>query len=345
MSIIDTVRHWASTAWNDFTGAVTDPVTALESLWKFVSGTNTMQQWLMRFPLWQQFTSTVAVVGQLVRAVRMIGDAIDRIAAYVWRQLIAPLRAQLLSLIRAERYRERQDTAMTRRQLDRAFRWLLLFTVTAVRAEQQRRARAVTAARRYAAALAAAALAAVQREAASAYATGLKGRASVLEKIIGDLAGRNPLIKDVESKAVTAILDLISVDDPALRLLVGFLVNRIVASAGTDTAAGDLLRSLAGPLIEDPRPKTLYGVVKDVAARLAALEQQQQQFMADGGPEVENAGRQWNAITSLAADAAMVAFAGQAMADPAGWAAEIATVMGGPASDILGGIVGLAEGW
>lgn len=343
MSILDTVKHWAGTAWNDFTGAVQDPVRAFESLWKFVSSTNTMQQWLMRFPLWHQFVSTVAVVEQLVRALRMIGDALDRIEDYIWRQLIAPLRAQLLGLIRADRYRERQDIALVRRELGRAFRWLLLFTVEVIKTEQQRRARAVTAARRYSAALTAAALAAVQREAASAYATGLKGRVSMLEKIIGDLAGRNPLIKDIEAKAVTAILDLISVDDPALRLLVGFLVNRIVKSAGTDSVAGDLLRSLVGPLIEDPKPKTLYGVVKDVAARLAALEAQQQQFMADGGPEVENAGRQWNAITSLAADAAMIAFAGQAMADPAGWAAEIATVMGGPANDILGGIVGLVE--
>ncbi len=344
MSVWDTVRHWASTAWHDFTGAVSDPVTAFQSLWKFVSTVNTTQQWLMRFPLWRQLVTMADVVQQLVNAVRMIGDALDRIGAFVRQEITEPLRRQLLAVIRADRARERRDVWVLQSLIWRVQQWLVAYVIRGLAVERSNRRSAVAAARRYAAAVAAAALAAVQREATTAYATGLKGRLSVVERIIEDLAGRNPLVKDVESKAITAIIDLASIEDPALKLLIGFLVNRIVASAGTDTVAGDLLKRLVGPLVEDTRPKTLYGVIKDVSARLGALEQQQQQFMADGGPEVENAGRQWNAITSLAADAAILAFTGQAVIDPAAWAAEITTVAGGPANDILTGIVNLTGG-
>lgn len=167
----------------------------------------------------------------------------------------------------------------------------------------------------------------VQREAASGYATGYGGRVTLLQKILDDAVSRDPLVRDVVSRLTGLLIDLAGVEDPVARWLTGWLLSKLADDLGIDKAIGDLASSLAGPLLGQPHPRNLHDVIQDISARLAALEAQWAEFMADGGPQILQAGEEWKSITSLLADVGLLGFAAAAITDPATTARDLSAVI------------------
>ena len=186
-----------------------------------------------------------------------------------------------------------------------------------------------------------AALAEVQTEAATGYADGSTQRVSVITKITDELATRNPVIRGLVSDLVTVLLDLIGTENPLARIAIGLLLKEVIGKLGVDRVAGDLLGTLLGPLIADPRPRNLHDVTRDLARRVSALEGQWARYMEDGGPELDQAGREWKRYTSLATDAALLGFAALAVADPDRWASSVADTLGVAVNDTALGIAHL----
>lgn len=172
------------------------------------------------------------------------------------------------------------------------------------------------------------ALALIQKEAASGYALSLKTRMSLIQRLADVLISRNPLIKDAVKFIVQGLLDLLAIDNPIARIALGFAITSVVNSLGLDRAAGALLRDLIAPILHTGTPANLHDVIEQAGLRLGALEGQQAQFMADGGPEILQAGIQWRDITGLVADAALLAFLADAVIDPRRWARDVADVLG-----------------
>ena len=187
----------------------------------------------------------------------------------------------------------------------------------------------------------AACLATVQTEAASGYKAGNRQRVSAITRITDDLASRNPVLRDLLSRTVTALLDLLAIDDPLLRLALSVLLKQVISRLGVDRVAGDLLASLIGPLAAGRDPRNLHDVADDLAARVSALEGAWARYMADGGPELDQAGRQWKELASWEMDAALLAFFGLAVADPGAWARDVADTAGTLADDTIRAVSGL----
>ena len=167
----------------------------------------------------------------------------------------------------------------------------------------------------------------IEHEAASAYRAGFSDRLGVASRIVDYLANHNGIVGPIVRDLTSGILDLLSVDDPVARLAVGFILRHFISKLGVDRLAGDAVSELLAPLLGQPRPRNLPDVIRDVSARLGALEGQQEQFWTHGGSEVEQAGSEWATITSPLVDAAIVAWLGEALVDPEAWARQITDVI------------------
>jgi hypothetical protein len=172
------------------------------------------------------------------------------------------------------------------------------------------------------------ALATVQSEAASGYRAGNHQRVSAISKITDDLANRNPVVRGIVSTMVRILLDFLGTENPVERAAVGFLLTQVINRLGVDKVAGELLGALLGPLLGNANPKNLHDVTDDLAARVSALEGQWARYMTDGGPELDQAGRDWKRLTGLSVDAAMLAFFATAVAAPEQWAREVNNTAG-----------------
>jgi hypothetical protein len=323
------------------TGAISDPARALEGLWHFVTSLHGALSWLFANPLLRLFKVELAFLQEHTDALEAVRDALSRVAAWIWVYVVRPRFNQLAARIAALR-------AWTAGQI-RTVYLVMGILYQAARAY----ARQLTAAERTARTAAdkaehadmvkrvAAALAAVQHAAASGYATGLHDRISIAGRIADDLAAHNPAVKDLVKALTAAVIDLETIDNPAARWIITRLVSAIIAKLGVDKAAADLLNALLGPLAGQPRPAGLYDVTRDVSARLNALEDQWAQFMASGGPDVEQAGRQWKTLSSVLVDAGLLGVFGLAVTDPSAFAAGVADSIGTAGNDALAGIVSL----
>lgn len=212
------------------------------------------------------------------------------------------------------------------------------YTRQQVKAEAIIREQRIRAAERLAAQLDRALHQAIEHEAASGYARSLGGRLGLLSRITSLLAADNPLMRGLLKRIETGLLDLASIDSAPARLLLGFLIKRVLVRLGLDKAVGDLLDRLAGPILRDPRPKDLAGVIYDIGERLGALETQWADFFDNGGSEIEQAGREWKATTSAVTDIALLAFFGQQVIAPATWAREVSDVLGPVVTGTMTGI-------
>jgi hypothetical protein len=230
--------------------------------------------------------------------------------AYAWikylrwyiNKQIADLRAWVMDLIRDERVARRKADDRVEHKAHELTRW---------------------------------ALAVVQKEAASGYRLGTPDRVSLISKLADVIATRNPVVKDLVGTVVKGAIDLAEVDNPLLRIGVGFVLKEIINRLGADKAMGHLLSDLMGPLLGQSPPRNLHDVIWSIATRLNGLEGQWAQFMQDGGQQVENAGKQWASLSGVAGDAAVLAFLAAMAADPQGWASDVSTVAG----PIVGGAV------
>lgn len=174
----------------------------------------------------------------------------------------------------------------------------------------------------------------IEREAASGYRVELDARASLITKLLEYAVVRDPALKFVVGESVRLLLDLLAVDDPPARLLLGFLMRKVVNHLGIDKAVGHLIDDLLAPLIGEPKPHGLHGVILDLSQRMLAVEAQWTQFFTDGGAQVEQAGRDWRNITGPIGSVAIVAFTAQAVTHPEAWAREINDTIGVAANDL-----------
>lgn len=282
--------------------------------------------WIMTHPL-SDIKNTVSVFAALVTGNgTALHNAINRYMGWVQDNPIASLKTwvqrQLAGLqtqiLRLGIYLTGQiqlTAALLQRRFD-----------TAIKAEQRARVRGDRRDRTFTRRQVRALNAAINHEAASSYRAGFNERLHGITAIIGYLAAHNDISGRVIGDAVNGVLDLASVDDPLARLALGFIMRHIVDKLGVDKLAGDAVQELLGPLLGAPRPTGLASVITDISDRLGALEGTWGQFWANGGSDIEQAGREWSALTAPLTDVALIAWLGQAVVDPTAWAREITDV-------------------
>lgn len=166
----------------------------------------------------------------------------------------------------------------------------------------------------------------INHEAASAYRAGFSGRLAGIARILDYLGAHNDVSSRLIRDAVSGVLDLASVDDPLARIALSFLLKHVIDKLGIDRLAGDAARQLLAPLTGSPRPSGLSGVIRDLSDRLGAAESFAETFWTHGGSDVEQAGQQWSALLAPGTDIALLAWLGQAYADPSAWARELLDV-------------------
>lgn len=245
----------------------------------------------------------------------------DRVELHFIEGLIKRLRTQTQA-------RERRDFAYLVRLIYISTQTVLQLAAGWVNREARRRRRAITQAEAQARLEIRHLHQLIEREAASGYRIAYPDRISLIGRLLDLAVTRDPLLKDAVAVITRGLLDFASIDDPLARWAIGLALRDVIDRLGVDKAIGTLARDLLAPLIGEPRPKGLHDVIADISARLGAIEGQWETFFADGGAEVEQAGRDWRDITSLAGDAATLAFVGLAVTDPAGWARTITATLG-----------------
>jgi uncharacterized protein YukE len=262
---------------------------------------------------------------------------------WLWRGYFAWLQ-RLIRKYRAQEAAQRtQADNRLYRLIWRLFAILQNMIRARVAAERSAREREVAAAERKAQLELRALHQVIEREAASAYRAAYSARLSMLQRLLDLVVTLNPEVRALAGRIAGGLLDLATIDDPLARVVIGFAIRELIDHLGIDSVIGQLIDDLAGPLLGDPRPAGLHAVIADIAARLAAVEGQWAGFMADGGPQVEQAGEDWKAISSLAGDAAIVAFAGLAVADPAAWATALSDTVGVVLNDAAAAIAALVR--
>lgn len=184
----------------------------------------------------------------------------------------------------------------------------------------------------------------IEREAASGYRLGRSAHTDLITRLAEYIGVHNPIVRGLVTDLVAGVIDLFGVESAPARLLLGFLLKRIIAKLGVDQIVGRYLDDLLAPLLGQPEPRDLHGVIAAIVGRLNAGEQRWAQFFEDGGSDVEQAGEQWQAITSPIGDALVLAFLGQAVLAPATWATEIQDTIGTVAEDIAATAVNLIRG-
>jgi hypothetical protein len=184
----------------------------------------------------------------------------------------------------------------------------------------------------------------IEREAASAYQIQRDTRTALIVRLLEFAVTRNPELRDIIGVAIKAVLDLATIDDPVARLALGFVIRDLVDKLGVDKLIGNLVRDLLTPILGEPKPRNLHAVIADMGARLVTAEGFEATFTADGGSEVEQAGRLWRDLTNPAAAAGIVAFTAAAIIDPNGWARTITELVGTPANALITDTANLLRG-
>lgn len=175
----------------------------------------------------------------------------------------------------------------------------------------------------------------LEREAVSGYKASRSQRLDLIQRVADLIVTDDPIVKRLVGDLVTGVLDLASIDDPIARIGLTFVIKHVIDRLGIDKPVGLLLQQLLTPILGAPKPNGLASVIADICGRLDALESTWADFMAAGGAEVEQAGSQWQELTRPLADLGLVAFVGQAVADPTAWASEVNDTIGLVVSDSL----------
>lgn len=341
MGVLKTLVGWATGAWDAITGAAGNPLDALTKLWHYVTSVHGLLAWIAGNPILQFYRAVLghmSAIGLFIGAVR---DVLRRLATWIWGHQVRPVRDQLAARITALRAWAVQQFSMVLGLIQLRYLQALAYTDRAVGMEHVRMVLAVMTEHAHMLAGDKATLATVQREAAGAYRLGVHSRIGIAGDLLDDLITRTPAIKDLVNYVIAGALRLADIEDPVLGWLVGKAVDEITARVGVDQLAAQAVQSLLGPVIGQPPPADLAAVVKAMDGRIAALERSWADFMKDGGPEVEQAGKEWKGITGLAADAGILGMVALAVTEPAAWSAGIADTIGTVADDALTAIVDL----
>lgn len=329
MSVWSTLGGWADDAISAIAGLPGDISNAVQKVWHVAVEVARVLDWVIRNP----FLATVESLAYLSALFTGNTEAMRNVAlrehAYIFGNEIQPLRAQVIRWLAQLRARIAYLFAQAYLYIDQLYAKSLAYTRQQVAIEHKAMLQAFAAAEAYTRRLVSALHSTIEKETSSGYSATLRDRATLVSRIADTIATRNPAVRTAVSEVIRIILDLLAVDDPLARLAATFLLREVIDRLGIDKAAGVLLADVAGPLLADPRPKGLHDVIGNMGLRLDALESQWATFMGDGGPQVLQAGREWKNITSLLADAGMLAFFGGMVAAPAATAADTAAVLSG----------------
>lgn len=341
MNILSTLAGWAKSAWSALTGLPGDVAGAYRKVWHYITNVHNALAWIVGYP---QLRAVLHVLYS-ISAFRIGHDAISKafhdLAKWIWITWLRPGFARLNRRITSLRAWAVATFQATWAQMYRLYFASLAYTRRLVGIERAARIKADQAEHAAMLKAVAACLATVQRQASSGYNAGTHARLSVVSQLLNDLADRTPAVRGLVSLLVKSVFDLETIDNPVLRAVIGKLLSELVAHLGVDKATGDLVGRLLAPFTGGGPPADLYSTERAVADRLTALEQQWADFMAAGGPEVEQAGQEWKAITGIAADAAILGLFGLAVADPRGWAASVADTIGVTGNDTLSAVIHL----
>jgi len=341
MGWLKTAVGWARDTWTSITGAITDPAAVFTKVWKWLASLHGLIGWLFGVPLLSWLTSALANAAEHSAAWEALDHLLARIPAWIKAHLIMPW----VRLLQAHINRLYHWTKVQLYDL----RILMMFLYLAARlyarqlvaAEHKRMMYTVAEEHHKMLAGLKATLAEVQKEAASGYNAGTPDRKSTITRLLDDLAVTSPAVKGLVSDLIGLVIDVDTIDNPLARFIIQKLLAQVINRLGVERVIGDLLQRLIGPLAGQPKATGLYEVTRDVARRLAALEAQQADFMVNGGPEVEQAGRQWKDLASIATDAGLLAFLALAVADPEAWATGITDTAGPVANGAMTGLAGL----
>lgn len=339
MDIFGTLRQWAGRAWSFIFGLPADVAKMADSLWRYITNVHNVLAWFTGGPELKYALSVLGSLSEFRLAEVAIRDALHRLAGWLWLTMVRPVRDQLRRSIARLYAWTLAEFVATWAQMYRLYFAALAYTRALVSAERAARIRGDQAEHAAMLKRVAAAVAQIEHEAATGYNSGLHGRLGLVATLLNDVADRAPQVKALTSMLIKAVIDLETIDNPVARWVIGRLLTEIIGKLGVDKVTGDLISRLLGPLSGQPKAAGVQDVTRDVADRLAALEAQWADFMDQGGPEVEQAGREWKALTSLGTDAAMLGFLGLAVTEPDAWARAMADTVGVAGNAALAAIV------
>lgn len=153
----------------------------------------------------------------------------------------------------------------------------------------------------------------VNMEAATGYQSTVQDRKSTIQKAASDILSDLPIIKSIVGRIVGLALDLLEIDQPELRILLGFILKELINHLGVEQAAGAALQSLISPLLGAPPPRNLH----DTVARLGQDNNANANWIADYGQPM---------VSDLAADERIGQVADDALAGVLGVAGLILMV-------------------
>lgn len=341
VGIFDTVAGWAKNTWNSITGAAADLAGAITDTWHYVTSVHNLLAWLFYNPVLLLLRALLDHGQAGGQALTALYQALARVPGWIWAHQVKPVRDDLLARIAALwAWVTAAITAVYAAML-RYYLNALAYTRQQVGIEHRAMLKQVSA--EHAAMITRVnwALQTVQQQASSGYNTGTPDRKNIIQSLLTDLAERDPVVSGLAGDIVGLIIDIEVIDNPLIRWTIAKLLREVVSHLGIDQVISDMIGALIGPLAGNPKPRTLYDVERDVAARLAAIEEWQARFMKAGGPELEQAGKGWKDLTGLVVDAAVLSYIGLAVRDPAAWATVTNDTIGVTAADAMTGIVDL----
>ena len=323
----NSIKNWGQAAWAAMLGIGGGVGSALAAQWRFTNSLISGAFYQILHPI-NTVEQNVAIFAGLVTGnMTAVHNAIDRLEGWNQAHVVKPLQSWTRRQIAKLWYVIVANRKMLWARITLVNADIRAWVLRLIRRERVARRRADSRLHAFAIAQAKWALQIVQRQAASGYRTGYSGQVSTVIKVLDAIVVRNPLVRGLVNILINGVLDLASIENPLARLTAGFLLRHVVDKLGVDKPIGDLAASILGPLLGQPHPKDLHDVIAAITGRLGALEQDWATFMADGGPQVEQAGQQWRDLTSIGLDAALVAFAVAGVADPAGTARELSAVI------------------
>lgn len=341
MNILDTLANWGRSAWNAIVGIPSDIGHGFQTLWHYVSSLHNVLYYLVGGPFWRLWWKALGYMNTVSLIIMALHKATHRVPGYIKLTQVDPAVGMLEARIADLKRWVQWQLFILRVIIQALYEAALAYTRLLVGIERNQRIAAVAAEHAAMLKAVAAALATVQREAADGYNSGLHDRLSTAAQLLNDLADRSPIVKDLVRVLVPLVVDLETIDNPLIRFGIGKLLGEIIAKLGVDKVTGDLIQRLLGPFTSGGKVTDLEGMARDTSTRLTNLEQQWADFMTSGGPEIEQAGREWKDLTSLTVDAALLALFGLAVTDPQAWATGIADTVGAVESATLDAIIGL----
>lgn len=341
MGVFRSIGHWASNAWQSLLGLPSSAGRYGRDIWHFISATANGADYMLSHPF-EATVNTLSLLGGLITGnMRAASSAANRLIGVQQGQVGPATQRWVIGLVGKLRAWVVGEVWLLNDKIKVAIITADSHAWQMVHQELIRRRKAVALERARRERADRHVLQTVQREAASGYAAGLPDRGGLVKELADLIASRNPAVKGLTSDLVRGLLDLLAVDDPLARIALGIVVNHLIDRVAVDKPIAALLGDLAGPLLGQPQPHDLHDVIQDLAKRIGAIEGWQATFMADGGPEILQAGKEWASITSLAVDAGLLAFFGAMTVEPERWAADVSGALAAPVNDTIAAASGL----